>query len=104
MEATEAEKINATTMKRWFKSKYGIAVRVQTTKHYVRAWNVPIPNADVHAPLKWAKLFPPELGNACMRLVYRNSDKLREQSWGGNITPNSIAMHRAEWAQLLSQD
>jgi hypothetical protein len=38
-----------------------------------------------------------------MRAVYPNSETLREQNWGGNVSAHSIAISDREWRQVLQQ-
>jgi len=99
---TVPETLNAPWLKRFFKRKFGIPVRVTTgtSLHpYLCVW---IQSQGRHE-LIYEHDFPAAFGNRCMRIVYPNSEKLREQNWGGNITSHSIAMHIPEWRVVLQQ-
>lgn len=99
---TIPETIDASWMKRFFKRKFGIPVRVRGCGgQFVDVW-IPSDRSQLHV-LKYDHHFPPELGNRCMRAVYPNSEKLREQNWGGNVGAHSIAISDAQWRQVLQQ-
>lgn len=99
--------ITATLLKRFFRTYYGIPVRVQSNKHYVQVW-IPYDRArtdagGMYGPLVYNHTFPPELGNMCMRIVYKGHASLAAQNWGGNVSSNSIAMHRDQWVELIEK-
>jgi hypothetical protein len=99
---TIPEKITAPWMKRFFKVKFGIPVRVRGCGgRFVDVW-IPSDRSNLHE-LRYDHDFPPELGNRCMRAVYPNSETLREQNWGGNVSAHSIAISDREWRQVLQQ-
>jgi len=58
---------------------------------------------DFKEPIRYAYQFTPELGNRCMRIVYKGHESLCAQNWGGNITSHSIAMLSHEWKELIEQ-
>ena len=104
------ERTSAVELKRFFKRFYGIPVRVNTSQTvnpnpYIQAWikmAAPLPGESrVHGPVRYDHLFPPELGNCCMRIVYPASAELSLQTYGGNIQSNMITMRRSQWVELL---
>jgi len=98
---TIPEKMTAPWVKRFFKRKFGIPVRVNNCgKRFMDVW-ILSDHSNLHE-LRYDHDFPPELGNRCMRAVY-NSETLREQNWGGNVTAHSIAMSDREWRQVMQQ-
>lgn len=97
--------VDAKTLKRFFKERYNIPVRVRSSPGKAKWINVWIPsdhNAALKGQLVYSHRFPDELGNKCMGIVYPDSEQLRSQNWGGNIEPHSLAMFPAQWEQLLS--
>lgn len=101
---TVPEELGAPWLKRFFKRKFDIPVRVKSSSGkapWISVWISPDP-ANLHK-LVYNHSFPSELGNRCMQVVYPNSEKLREQCWGGNITGHSLAMLEGQWRQVLQQ-
>lgn len=101
---TIPETLSAPWLKRFFKRKFGIPVRVRTLSGragYIEVW-IPSDRSNLHE-LKYDHAFPPELGNRCMRAVYPNSETLREQNWGGNVSGHSISMVGHQWRVVLQQ-
>ncbi len=98
---TIPEVIDAPWLKRFFKRKFGIPVRVENagSSGWVRVWIMS--DQTVRHTVKYNHRFPDELGQRCMAIVYRSSDKLSQQSWGGNIGAHSIAMYGRELRELL---
>ena len=96
------DKITAPWMKRFFKRKFGIPVRVRGCGgRFMDVW-IPSDRSNLHE-LRYNHDFPPELGNRCMRAVYPKSETLREQNWGGNVSAHSIAISDHQWRQVLQQ-
>lgn len=95
------ETLSAPWLKRFFRNKFGIPVRVgnANSNSWVQIWIQS--DGSPSRALHYSHAFPPELGNRCMRIVYAGSEKLREQNWGGNIQPHSISLHGRELRQLL---
>ena len=98
---TVPEELNAPWIKRFFKSKFEIPVRVRTGSGKGRWLSVWIMSDRSQRNLVWDHHFPAELGNRCMQLVYPNHEVLSKQAWGGNISAHSIAMHVDEFRQLF---
>ena len=94
--------LTAPWIKRFFKEFFGTPVRVQSANSgsFVCVW-IPC-NPGGWKFLTWDHHFPEELGNRCMRIVYADSEKLREQNWGGNINAHSISMIGSQFRRLLS--
>ena len=97
--------MTANEFKAFFKKWFGIPVRVRTAKkshHFTDVW-IPLANApkDHHDLLVYNHYFPESLGNQCMRIVYKTSESLSAQNWGGNIGRTNIAMHSDEWEELV---
>lgn len=97
------EVLTAPWVKRFFKKHLGIPVQVKNagSQKWVSVWINPSNQTKHWEPLVYNHQFPAELGNRCMRLVYRGSPNLCEQFWGGNITAHSIAMYGREFRELL---
>lgn len=99
---------DATSLKRFFKAHFGIAVRVTTGKGKGQWINVWIPSLKRERgtpytdPIRYPARFPDRMGNACMGIVYATSEKLRAQNWGGNISAHSISMRKSEWETFLA--
>lgn len=98
------EDIDAPWLKRFFKRKFGIPVRVENAggKGWVRIWIMSDRTARHMDPLTYSHDFPPELGRRCMAIVYKSSDTVSKQTWGGNIGSHSIAMFGHELRELLA--
>lgn len=91
------DNFTAVWLKRFFRVTFGHRVLVTTSKHYINVRQ----QRSHHDPLKFENLFPPEFGNLCMRAVYAKHEGLCSQDWGGNISPNMIAMRRDEWLKVI---
>jgi hypothetical protein len=103
---TIPEVLNAPWLKRFFKHRLNLPVRVSGAKgkwkaRWVQVWIESDRSVDHRHGLVYHHHFPAELGNRCMRLVYADSEKLREQSWGGNIQEHSISIHSDQLRTLL---
>jgi hypothetical protein len=99
------EALTAAWVKRFFKTKFGIPVRVSGCgehHNYMRVW-IQCVSGNVHDPLKYDHEFSPALGNRCMRAVYPESAQLCSQNSGGNVQKNSIGMHHGQWRKVLQQ-
>lgn len=98
---TIPEDLTAPWLKRFFKRKLGIPVRVQSagSSGWVQIWI--ISDRSNQRNLVYQHHFPPELGNRCMRIVYADSKKLLNQAWGGNIHQHSISLHGDQLRRLL---
>ena len=97
------ETITAPWLKRFFKQKFGIPVRVENagSRSFVRIWIMSDPQIRHMDPLSYSYDFPPELGQRCMAIVYKSSETVSKQTWGGNVGPHSIAMYGHELRELL---
>lgn len=94
--------IDATTLKRFFKERFGIPVRVHSGKHYVEARIAPNKTARFTEPLTYSFIFPVELGARVVRVVYPNHPELWQQPWCGNIGRYGIAIRREQWEAILA--
>lgn len=94
--------LKAPWLKRFFKEKLGIPVRVKGGRSsYLNVW-IPSDRDETNRHrLVYHHEFPEILGNRCMRAVYPNSASLSAQNWGGNVTRYSIAMGREQWRKVL---
>lgn len=95
--------INGVEVKRWFKDKCGIPVRVRTVKvknPFVQVWICSLTNPSSTAPLRYSHQFPPKLRNALLRIIY--GEKWGSSTYGGNVQANSISMDEHEWESLKS--
>lgn len=97
------EVLTAPWLKRFFKAHFGIPVRVEGANRdsYVTIWIPCDRSVDHRQPIVYHHQFPAELGRRCMNIVYKGSDKLTQQDWGGNIGSHSIAMLGHELRELL---
>jgi len=95
------ETLTAPWLKRFFKRRLGIPIMVEGAGRsgWVRIWIM----SDRTQPRKliFHHRFPPELGQRCMAIVYEGHESLSAQSYGGNITGNSISMYGRELRRLL---
>lgn len=100
---TIPEVISAPWLKRFFKAKFGIPVRVEkaSSNGWVRIWIISDQTIKRTDQVKYSYKFPAELGQRCMAIVYRSSESLSKQSWGGNIGAYSIALLGRELRELL---
>ncbi|MCH7555269.1 MAG: hypothetical protein IIC08_04665 [Proteobacteria bacterium] len=100
---TIPENLTAPWLKRFFKRKLGIPVRVQNagSSGWVQVWIMSDQSVDHRHGLTYQHHFLPELGNRCMRITYAGSEKLCEQAWGGNIQQHSIVLSRDQLRELL---
>lgn len=98
---------DATSLKRYFKARFGIAVRVTSGKgkgHWITVW---IPSdrrktgESMMAPLRYSATFPMALGSSCLRIIYPNNPDLWNH-WCGNVSAHSISMSRKAWEELLA--
>lgn len=69
--------------------------------HFCEVRIRPEKTKSVHDPLVYLHRFPDAWGNGCMRIVYAGSEKLCEQTWGGNIGAYSIAMSPKQWEKFM---
>ena len=97
------ETLTAPWIKRFFKERYGIPVRVNRagSNQFVSVWIMSDRSVDHRQSLVHHHEFPPELGNRCLNLVYPTSEKLCAQYWAGNVQKHSIAMSGSEFRQLF---
>ena len=95
------ETITAPWLKRFFKRKLGIPVRVQNAGSWVQVWIMSDRTVDHREALRYKHHFPSELGNRCMQIVYAGSEKLCKQAWGGNIQQHSISLSGDQLRELL---
>lgn len=100
---TIPEKITAPWLKRFFKRKLGIPVRVHNagSSGWVQIWIRSESSTLSYQKLRYNHHFPPELGNRCLQIVYPDSEKLCSQNWAGNITSHSISLHGGELRKVL---
>ena len=100
---TIPEAIDAPWLKRFFKRKFDIPVRVENagSSGWVRIWIMSNRTARHSDPLTYNHRFPDELCQRCMAIVYKSSETLSKQTWGGNIGAHSIAMYGRELRELL---
>ena len=99
------EELNAPWIKRFFKNKFGIPVRVKAGRgkgKWLSIWIMCDQSVDHRQPMVYHHHFSAELGNRCMKLVYSDSEVLSKQAWGGNIQSHSISMHVDEFRQLFN--
>ena len=98
---TVPEDLNAPWIKRFFKNKFEIPVRVKTGSSKSKWLMVWIMSVRSQRNLVYHHHFPAELGNRCMKLIYPDSKVLSMQAWGGNISAHSISMHVDDFRQLF---
>lgn len=96
------EVLNASWIKRFFKRKFGIPVRVgnAASDRWVTVW-IKMSKMSDRSNLIYDHHFPPELGQRCMAIIYASSPSLSQQSWGGNIGQHSISMFGSQFRLLL---
>lgn len=95
------EKLDATWLKNFFKSRFGIPVRVQSSKSYLTVWIQCDQEAVSRDTLRYDHSFPFEsLGQLCLREVYPDHESLHDH-WCGNVGSHSISMYRHEWDVVL---
>ena len=101
--STIPEAITAPWLKRFFKSKLGIPVRVENAggSGWVRVWIMSDRTINHRDPLRYSHRFPGELCQRCMAIVYEGHNGLSQQTSGGNISSVSIAMFGHELRRLL---
>ena len=90
--------IDAPWLKRFFKRKFGITIRVRTM-HRTRDGKKQI--AFIDAWIRGDERFSPQLGNRCMNVVYAGHASLMAQNWGGNVGGGSISMGHGQWQRVL---
>jgi hypothetical protein len=100
---TATIKLDATTLKRFFLARYGLKVRVQTSQGragYVRVYLLPEPRTgkSIAEPMRYAGLFPEELGRACAQAVYPDQG----WCWCGNLSAHQLAMTAEHWRAALA--
>ncbi len=96
---------DATNLKRFFKQKFGIPVRVHTGTgkgQWIRINICHNREKTTRQSLVYDHTFPPELGQRCLTIIYGKDSSTSQQSWAGNVMSTNIAMHRHEWIQLLT--
>lgn len=101
---TIPDKLESAWLKRFFKTKFGIPVRVRTLSGkagYIDVWIMSDRSRSSNRELRYSHAFPPELGNRCMRAVYPSHADLCNQNWGGNILGHSITMVDRQWRTVL---
>ncbi len=88
--------MNAVEFKRYFKKHFGIAVRVQSSpsKRYVTLL--------IQRKHAGVRLFPQELGNLCLKVIYGADSSTGQQNWAGNVASHMIAMSPAEWEKVIA--
>lgn len=97
--------VDATSLKRFFKSEFGIPVRVRSSNGkagWISVWIQSVPRQKgepFDAPIRYLHRFSDELGRRCAEIVYPGNG----WCWCGNISSVDIAMTRSQWEQLLSQ-
>lgn len=98
------EAISAPWVKRFFKRKFGIPVRVENAdagpNEWVRVWIMSDRTARHTDPMRYSHRFPDDFCRRCMGIIYRGSP-VGEQTWGGNIGAHSVAMSGREFRELL---
>lgn len=105
--STVPETLTSPWIKRFFKERYGIPVRVNraTSSGFVSVWIMADRSVGFNLydhRLVYHHEFPPELGNRCLKLIYPTSEKLCAQNWAGNVQKHSIAMSGGEFRQLFT--
>jgi hypothetical protein len=99
------EVVDAPWVKRFFKRRLGIPVRVTNAgamNFGGRGWAVVWIMSDrSQRDLVYHHEFPAELGNRCLRLTYPNSEQLCSQNWAGNVRSHDIGMDGAGWRLVL---
>ena len=101
--STVPDPLTAPWIKRFFKERYDIPVRVKRASAgpFVSVWIMSDRSVDHRHGLVYHHHFPRGLGNRCLKLVYPTSEKLCAQDWAGNIQEHSIAMSGSEFRQLF---
>lgn len=97
--------MNAQTVKKFFKDRYGIDVLATGWSPKVQSKNgyacVRIKASITGHKVTYPAAFPEALGKLCLGIVYPNSPSLRELNWTGNIGSTSIAMNWSQWVSLF---
>lgn len=90
------------TIKDFFKNKYGLKkVRVESGKHYVRAWIMSEKSVSYNDPLVYKELFPLEFRVKCLDIIYPGAD-FNKLGCAGNVRHHDIAMHRDQWEKAMN--
>ena len=87
------EDFDAPWLKRFFKAKFGLEVRVRSLSGKTQYIDIWIPGNPELA-------FPGWFGNLCLREIYGNS-WVCDRNWAGNVNPKSITMSRPQWRVVL---
>ena len=95
---------DAVSLKRFFKERFGIPVRVRTSptkSKYINVWIPSNKRSSFNEPLSYSHHFPfEELGRRCLEAIYPNNPTLHDH-WCGNVEPHSISMVPKEWERVL---
>ncbi len=101
---TPAIALDAVSLKRHFKTKYGIPVRVSSSKHYITI-RIQDSEKDHRKPSRYDHAFPLELRVSCLNTIYPThiGSEMNLSGAAGNVRSHSIAMHPREWSEVLSK-
>jgi len=91
-------------IKRFFKQKFGINVRCNTSagkSHWQRAFIVPNRTENFRDSLTYPASFPEGFRRLCLSVVYPDSPTLQAQSSAGNIMEHSIVMKSPQWEKVI---
>lgn len=88
-------------LKRFFKDRFGLPVRVRSLRGKTGYVEVRIPAKSV-TPLAYEYSFPSHLGNLCLRVVYPGSVDLHKQCWAGNVRQHDICITADQWQQVIA--
>lgn len=91
-------------IKQFFKGKFGIKVRANTSAGKARWQGVWIKSepGKWNEPLKYTQAFPLEFRISCLKVIYPNSPDCWSGS-AGNVSAYSIAMLPDEWETVIAQ-
>lgn len=102
------DQIDAPLLKRFFKSRYGIPVRVNSSKSkadFVECWQ-PSRRSELHNLVYDHPPFDAALGNRCLRLIYgegKGGEGTSISLPAGDVRNYAICLRRAHWAALLTE-
>lgn len=85
-------------LKRFFKERYGLSVRVRTIGKVSKGGWI-----DVWMPFESPSVFDTDLRQMCIRTAYPNSPDLHMRVSAGNIQSQSIALVRSQWESVLTE-
>lgn len=85
-------------LKRFFKERYGLAVRVRTIGKVAKGGWV-----DVWMPFDSPVSFDADLRQLCIRIAYPNNPDLHVRVSAGNIQGKSISLIASQWEQVLTE-